>query len=219
MDGRKGMIRRYTVFTIRIAVLCALLLSSAYCQSTSERERMLRSVTKSDVDKYQELLVLPEQYTTNGAYYHKKYYDYLIGIARTLSEEQKLAIARNSIGFYFDKRENNREKLHLGLDVNIPADAQNRGLSYEAMGMSALERHLKNIIDVLYAGTAVFGEKEIFGTVVAFRWESGARSESITIWIEKREMRLFEENKLTLKELITRSPITNTAGKLIRLLL
>lgn len=219
MSGGIEIIRRYGIFTLRITILCALLLSSAYCQSTSDRERMLRSVTKSDVDRYQELLVLPEQYTTNGAYYHKKYYDYLIGIARTLSEEQKLSIAEHSIGFYFDKRENNREKLHLGLDVNIPMNAQNRALSYEAMGLRALEQHLQNIIDVLYAGTAVFGENEIHGTVVAFRWESGARTESITIWIDKKEMERFQDKKLTLKELITRSSITNTAGKLIRLLL
>ena len=197
-----------------------LILSSAQCETTSEREKSILDFSKSEAGRYQDLLIDPGQYTTNGSVYHEKYRNHLIGIARSLSADYKFTILRNSIGFYFDKKLNQRDRLYLGIDMEIPLDeATHSGSSYQHIAVTALETYLKDVLSVINSCATIFGEGEIIGMVVGFHWKIRDQRHSITIWIDERDVVRYENRQLTMKELISRSYITNTEGKLIRLLL
>ena len=197
-----------------------LILSSAQCETTSEREKSILDFSKSEAGRYQDLLIDPGQYTTNGSVYHEKYRNHLIGIARSLSADYKFTILRNSIGFYFDKKLNQRDRLYLGIDMEIPLDeATHSGSSYQHIAVTALETYLKDVLAVINSCATIFGEGEIIGMVVGFHWKIRDQRHSITIWIDERDVVRYENRQLTMKELISRSYITNTEGKLIRLLL
>ncbi len=204
---------------IAIFICGAVLSCTAGCASTSEREKTLLVSSAKESPKFEELLVLPEQYTTSGVVYHKKYHKCLTAIAAVLTEEHKLTVLPHSIGFYYDKRENVKDKLYLGIDISVPLDASYKFSSYEGIAVAILENYLKDILTVVHSCTSVFTESEILGTVIGFKWDNGGRAESINIWIDKRDVTRFENMQLTLKELISKSAITNTSGKLIRLLL
>jgi len=197
-----------------------LILSSTQCGTTSERGKSILDFSRSEAGRYRHLLIDPGQYTTNGALYHERYQNHLIGIARSLSSEYKFTILNNSIGFYFDKKLNQRDRLYLGLDMEVPLDeTAHAGSSYQHIAVTALETYLKDVLAVINSCTSIFGESEIIGMVVGFHWKIREQRHSITIWIDERDVVRYENKQLTMKELISRSYITNTEGKLIRLLL
>jgi hypothetical protein len=197
-----------------------LIVSSVQCETTSEREKSILDFSKSEAGRYQDLLIDPAQYTTNGAVYHDRYRNHLIGIARVLSSDYKFAIAKNSIGFYFDKKLNQRDHLYLGIDIEIPLDeTAHAGSSYQHIAVTALDTYLKDVLAVINSCATIFGESEIIGMVVGFHWRIKEQRSSINIWIDERDVVRYENKQLTMKELISRSYITNTEGKLIRLLL
>lgn len=196
------------------------IVSSMQCATTGEREKSILAFSKSEASRYQEFLIDPGQYTTNGAVYHEKYLNHLVGIARMLSSDYKFSIAKNSIGFYFDKKLNLRDRLYLGIDIEIPLDeSAHAGSSYQHIAVTALETYLKDVLVVINSCTTIFGESEIIGMVVGFHWKIKEQRSSINIWIDERDVVRYENKQLTMKELISRSYITNTEGKLIRLLL
>lgn len=207
--------------TMILNVLAGLLiLVSAQCETTSEREKSILNFPTSEEGRYVDLLIDPGQYTTNGAVYHQKYRTHLIGIARSLTADCKFTILKNSIGFYFDKKLNQRDRLYLGIDMEIPLDETvHAGSSYQHIAVTALETYLKDVLSVINSCATIFGESEIIGMVVGFHWRMRDRRHSITIWIDERDVVRYENRQLTMKELISRSYITNTEGKLIRLLL
>lgn len=188
------------------------------CASTSEREKAVLNVSHGDMNKYENLLVDISQYTTSGAEYHKKYHKYLIGIGRLMVEEYKQSVVDKSIGFYYDKKESRKDRLYLGIDVNAPIDFPSKNYSFERIATIILEKNLKNILTVVHSCTSIFLEKEIIGMVVGFRWEESNRLESVNIWIDEKDVLRFENNQLTLDELISRNSVTNSAGKVIRVL-
>lgn len=198
-------------------VLLFLLLST--CASMNEREKAILHFSGDSIGRYEGYLVRIDQYTTNGAQYHQKYYNHLIGIARVIMEEKKLPVVKNSIGFYFDKRENVKEKLYLGIDVRPAPDAALENYSYEGKSAAYLKRHLGDIMRVLQSCDTIFTEKEIVGIVIGFKWDGTARPEMISLWIDKTDALRYENGRLTLSELIVRNTITNTDGKIIRLAL
>jgi hypothetical protein len=204
-----------------MALWLAIALGPGRCASSSEREKslLLRPVSAGDSRTYEGLLVLPEQYTSNGALYHARYRPCLIAIARAVTEEGRLTVEPRSVGFYFDKKENVKNRLYLGLDVVVPADRVRQGVSFESAAVSMLNEYLRSLLTVIHSCTSVFSEEEVVGTVIGFRWEGATRTESMNIWIDKKDVSRFENMRLTLKELISRSMVTNTEGKLIRLLL
>jgi len=202
----------YTLFVFMI-----LITWTAACASSPQREKKILETTREEIKTYEEYLVKPEQYTTNGATYHEKYKPYLIGVARTVTTDLNLSVQKNSIGFYFDKKENRREKLFLGLDIFIPVDPSLKGASYEHIASAIMEAHLKDILAVVNSCATVLEEKEVVGAVIGFMWDSAGSRESISIWVDKTDAAMLENMKLTLKEVVIRSFITNTAGKIIRL--
>lgn len=188
------------------------------CASNSirqERENViLNNFTEEKKAKYSDILVSPEKYTTEGLKYQDKYYKYLIGIAGDISENKKLAIARNSIGFYFDKRSGNKKNLFLGLDIET---GSNFSEDYQTVAVKLLKKNLKSVLETLNSCKTIFDEEIVVGMVIGWKWKNSGDQEYMNVWIGKKDVLKFEENSLTLDELIQRSFITNTSGKIIRL--
>jgi hypothetical protein len=185
------------------------------CASTSSREGHILDFTEEKKTSYGEYLAVENQYTTGGVEYHKKYNSYLIGIAAVAIEEKKLNIVKQSIGFYYDKKKNVKNELYLGLDVNIGEDYPYQ--SYNEAAVTRLKKYLRDLLYIINSCRTVFAENEIAGMVVGFKWTRGSLNESVNIWIDKKDVLLFEDGKLTFDELICRNTITDTEGKIIRL--
>ncbi len=187
----------------------------ATCGLTTEREqKILDLYTDQNKDKYADLLVDVQNYTTSGAEYHKKFYKYLIGIAGDIVEKKKLSIEKGSVGFYYDKKSGDRSKLYLGLDINTQASYEQ---PYEAVAVNLIRKNLKEVIQTINSCRSIFSEGEIIGMVLGWKWNAKAAREHVSVWIYKEDFIRYEDGMITFDELVQRSTITNTTGRVIKL--
>lgn len=203
--------RTVTVFTILLALVCGG--SSCLSQELRREEAILQHSAASG-EKYADLLVDMQRYTTAGREYHQKYRRHLLGIAAAVVESRKLAVEKGSVGFYFDKKSNETDKLFLGLDIATNAESAE---PYGATALRLMRGTIGDIIATVHSCRSIFDEKQIEGMVIGWKWKSGGSPESVTVWIPKRYLLRFEEGKKTLGELLQMSTVTNTQGRVIRL--
>lgn len=171
-------------------------------------------VKTGDIKKYSDLLVNINSYSTNGAYYQKKYEKQLLSIAGELVEGQDLDVSKESIGFYYDKRSARTDRLFLGADVNTAREGSS---DYGRFSVKLIKENVSGIIDLMYKYQALMNENEIVGVVIGFKWLEGNSPQQVNIWIKKEDLHLFYQGKITLNEMYQRSTITNTIGKIILL--
>ena len=200
-------------------ILTLILITLATCTSADSREEKILkySVDKEKISKYEVYLVNPELYTTIGVEFHKKYQQYLIGIARYVAEEKNISIMEKSIGFYYDKREKKTNKLYLGIDIIVKLDPSEQS-AYEVVALDQLRKYLNDMLYILQSCKSIFAEEEVVGSVIGVRWEREKTTEMVTIWIDKKDVLRFEKKELTFNEIIQRNIVTNTEGKVIKLL-
>ncbi len=177
-------------------------------------EKILKQYSKEQDNKYKDLIVDIKKYTTNGALYQEKYYKLLIGVAVDIVDNKKLKIVRGSIGFYFDRKSQQKDKLYLGLDVDTGITDDN---PYGRVAVELLKKNIREISDTVNSCRSIFEEKEIVGMVIGFKWRSYSRAEQVNIWINEDDIIRFEKRNLTIDELIQKSTITDTYGKIIKL--
>ena len=206
---------------LRFIVICIVIFLST-CASRSvkdqkeEREKrekaIMENYTEEKVDKYAALLVDPERYTTNGAVYQKKYRNYLVAIADDIIEKKNLTIEPGSMGFYFDKKSNDRSRLYVGLDLNM-GPIENR--DYKKVALGLLDTNLKLIMETVSSCASMFAEEQIVGMVIGFKWKSGQFDEQVNIWMLEEEVIQYENGRITFEELVQRSTLTSSTGKII----
>jgi hypothetical protein len=202
--------RKIITILLQIAVLMV-----TTCGLTTEREqKILEYYTETNKGRYADLLVDVSGYTTSGGEFHQKYYKYLIGIAGDIVEKKKLAVEKGTIGFYFDKKSGDREKLYLGVDINTQANYEQ---SYDTVAVTLIRRNLKDVVQTINSCRSIFGESSIIGMVIGWKWNSGATREHVSVWIVKGDFIRYEDGMITFDELVQRSTITNSAGRVIRL--
>lgn len=204
----------YIIHTILLISMFPLFTCASNTIRQERENVILKNYTEEKKGKYSDILVNPEKYTTEGLKYQDKYYKYLIGIAGEITENKKLVIAKNSIGFYFDKRSGNKNNLFLGLDIET---GSNFSEEYQTAAVKLLKKNLKAVLETLNSCKTIFDEEIVVGMVIGWKWKNGGDQEYMNIWIGKKDVLRFEEHSLTLDELIQRSFITNTSGKIIRL--
>ncbi len=193
--------------------MTALLFST--CGLTTEREQnILDQYSDRNREKYADLLVGEERYTTGGVEYHRKFYKHLIGIAGDVVENKKLSVEKASVGFYYDKISGERRKLYLGLDIATSGDFSQ---PYEAVAVSLIRKDLKDIMQTVNSCRTIFSENEIVGMVIGWRWSAAGAHQHVNVWILKNDLLKFEDGMLTFDELVQRSTITSTIGRVIRL--
>lgn len=218
------MMNRYLQIT---SVILIMLLST--CASKNARQEKEASLfagyTEKSEEKYSEYLVDTKRYTSDGIIYHEKYKKYLITIASQISEKNPgygRDLARGSIGFYYDRKSIDKNKLYIGFDV-ISTEKIERDPSLSAevefakRAVSYLRRDLKIFVSAIYPFKTVLDEKNILGLVVGWRWKTSSGEESFSIWIPKNDLVKYEESRLTFEELVERATITNSSGKIIKL--
>ncbi len=180
-----------------------------------EREdKILKQYSKEQDKKYKDLIVDIGKYTTNGAVFQEKYYKLLIGVAVDIVDNKKLRIVKGSIGFYYDRKSEQKNRLYLGLDIDTGLTDDN---SYGRVAVELLKKNIRDISDTVNSCRSIFEEKEIVGMVIGFKWKSYTREEQVNIWINEADILRFEKRNLTFEELIQKSTITNTRGNIIKL--
>ena len=193
----------------------AIALATENCAAVDARKEgdILKRYSEESREKYGSLLVDVSKYTTNGVRYHEKYRKLLIGLAGEIIEGRNLAIVPGSIGFYFDKKSEQKESLYLGLDIDAGGSQTE---SYSGVVAYLVKHNLREIIQTVRSCVSIFSENEVVGMVVGWRWTSGSSQEQVNIWMNKDDLLKYEDRKLTFEERVLRSVVTNTAGKIIR---
>jgi hypothetical protein len=199
-----------------IAFVCCIFTMCATAQQKNDSSEHVDISHYAQADaSFDKYLVAEDSYTTNGIIYHKKYINYLYGIAKLIKNEHKVEIGERSIGFYYDKRENRKDKLFLGVDIIMPEQLVSPELSYEKNARFFVNKYLRQTMNVLVSCTDILGENEVRGVVTGFVWQRNNVKELINIWIRKDDLSLFYSNQITMTELIVRSTFTNTEGRII----
>jgi len=223
LDQMERNVRTILIASIYSFIICCLIVTCNHQikdpdghsnnKISSEREKkVLAKYTAKNEEKYANLLVPLKRYTTRGIIYHKKYYRYLIAIAGDIIEDKKMKIVPRSIGFYFDKKSKIKNELYLGLDIDTNATY---GQSYNEVAKHILKENIRKIMDTVNSCETIFKENEVVGMVVGFSWKSTILDYQCTIWIPEDIVNLFEKRKITIEELIHRSTVTNSIGKVI----
>jgi len=202
-------------------IIFILFLSTCGSRSVKDSDRqrevrekaILNQYSQEKNEKYADLLVDIQRYTTNGAAFQERYHKYLIGIAGDITENKGMTIGKGSIGFYFDKKSSDRDRLYLGLDI-LAGDISNK--QYDRVALALIHEYMESIMETMNSCKTIFGEKEVVGMVIGFKWKGGDSDEQVNIWIQKEDVLKYEINQLTFDELVQRSTVTNTAGKIIR---
>lgn len=220
MNCRNYYILILLIFTVSIFFTCASKPEHYAVPSIesekSREEKILNLYTDQKNEKYADMLVPLDRYTTKGSVYHQKYHRHLISIAGDIVENKRMMVASGSIGFYFDKKLNDREHLYLGLDIDT---AENTPEGYQTAAMRFIRRDLKKLMQTVNSCRTIFYEDAIIGMVIGWKWRSAGSREFVNIWISKGDVISYENSRLTFDELIQRGTITNTDGKIIRLAL
>ncbi|MBN1531050.1 MAG: hypothetical protein JXA20_00155 [Spirochaetes bacterium] len=197
-----------------LIVVCFLSTCGSTSSESVREETILNRATKEKSDVYAAFLVDPSQYTTRGGDFQKTYYRHLIGIAGEIIEKRKLTIVRGSIGFYYDKKSGDKNRLYLGVDIDS-------GRSYPGSltvnAMKLLRRDVGIVVHTMNSCRSIFSEKEVVGMVIGWKWSGSAGPDYVSLWIDKGDVMKYESRQLTVEEVIHRSTVTSSSGKVIRL--
>lgn len=165
-------------------------------------------------NRYSVYLVDISSYSTNGAYYQKKYESFILSVVAALTEKQDFDISKKSAGFYFDKRSNRTDRLYFGFDVEVVKD---NSLDYGRFSTQVIKENVETVLSEIFRYERMLDEKEIAGLVLGFKWRDGRINQQVNIWIKKEDMVLARQAKITINEMYQRSTITNSEGKIILL--
>lgn len=198
------------------ALLTLIIIFSLQCESTGERVIPATPMPGNPENVYDKYLVPIDQYTTKGSYYHKKYYRQLLEVAHAFNADRSLHVVERSIGFYHDKKKKDDAKLYMGIDFTLDSgDVEGRG--YGERISYLLTKQLPAIVPVIMSRKDIHNENDIIGIVVGMRWRQGWSPEHFNFWLKSSDARLYENNRITLKELVQRNTITDMGGDIIRL--
>ena len=201
-------------------MLCSIVLCSFSCDKKTgmeagvREEEILKQFNVENDKKFNDYLVKKEIYTTRGHLFQDKYHKHLIDIVGDVINNKKLLIKKGTVGFYYDKKSKNTARLYLGLDID---SKKTFAASYSSESIGLLKNDLKIIIETVFSCKSVFLEEDIVGVVIGWYWNKNGTSQFLNIWMSERDLLKFEKNSLTFNELLTRSTVTNTMGRIIRL--
>jgi len=206
------------------SILVTMMISAAACASSGDVRGDKNGLkngrgtegteVRNEGVKYEDYLVDINSYSTNGAYYQKKYKKDIIGLARDMAEQQDMDISIGSVGFYYDKKSNRPDRLFFGFDIVV--NNENR-LNYSRFSVKLIKEYVADIADEIYKYSFVRSEKEVVGIVIGFKWRDGSIDQQVNIWIKKEDVALFVEERLTANEMFQRGSITNSRGRIILL--
>jgi hypothetical protein len=200
---------------ISVILSCLIFTMCATAEVKNQKYDIAKYSSKSSV--YDRYLVSLDSYTTIGSVYHKKYEETLYGIAKIFIDEKKFVINDKTIGFYYDKKENRKDRLFFGADFNVSQSVVSDDADYEKNVRSVLKNYLLPSMEVMHSCPEVLNENDVKGIVFGYIWERSKRKELVNIWITKEDLVSYFKNDVTLTELVIRSVVTNTEGRIFRI--
>lgn len=200
----------------KISLILVLLLIFSTCSTSSKSLYKVNEYKYDKANENSKYMVELDSYTTGGSVYHKKYLNYLFGIAKVLREEKQISIKERSIGFYYDDNLS-KSNFYLGVDVQCDNNYVSENKTYEENGRVMMKAYLKNVLDVIDSAEKIFEEKNIEGVVIGLFWQESGRKKYINVWARKNDFKKYLNGKLTLRGFVFKCTVTDYDGRIIRL--
>ncbi len=162
---------------------------------------------------------VPEyQYTTQeGIRLHALYNTRLNELGLEIKKIEPLLPRIRTFGFYYDNKTKEKNKLYLGFDCDVGGNSSSAD-SYPLRAWNVIFKNLNPVLSKSKILHQILQDQDIQGLVISFYW-FGEGPEGIILWIEKKDIEQYMQNKIIYPELIARSTTTRTDGKIINLLL
>ncbi len=193
-----------------ILVLCGGMVFA----SSDKDERGSGNCDPEKCEKYSDYLVDVKQYKRGGESFHRKYRPELLCLAAAVIEEQDAPLVKKSVGFYHDKKSGTRSPYYIGFDLSAEFDGS---LDYGRFCTKLIKENVGGIAGEAGSFDRVLEDSEVAGLAITFRWVWENAECNVTIWLNERDIREFNSEKITAGELYQRSTITNSSGEVILL--
>lgn len=202
----------------KFKIINLFLITVLACSASANKKYDMNDYDKKKVNEYDNYLVKDSDYTTNGITYHKKYKVCMYSIVEHLMVKQQYEIVMQSVGFYYDQKKS-KNKYYLGLDIICDEKTVLINQSYSDNGRKMIKEYLPPIMNIVFSCDKIFAENDIEGIVIGLVWKRNGRNESINIWTAKDDISRYYNKRLTFREMVYRSTVTDSQDRIIRLTL
>ncbi|MCX8122786.1 MAG: hypothetical protein N3F66_01310 [Spirochaetes bacterium] len=206
-------------FTGIILFLCMI----TACASADERISNNNKNISGDSSIKQQTVnsdyAVPEyQYTTQeGIKLNATYNTKLNDLGAEIKKIEPLMPRNRTFGFYYDNKTKEKNKLYLGFDCDVQG-AITGADSYPMRAWNIIFKNLNPVLTKSRILHQILQDQDVKGLVISFYWLYEG-SEGIIIWLEKKDIEQYMQNKIIYPELIARSTTTRPDGKIINLVL
>ncbi|MEW6526868.1 MAG: hypothetical protein AB1444_09400 [Spirochaetota bacterium] len=162
---------------------------------------------------------VPEfQYTTQeGIKLNTMYNTKLNDFGLEIKKIEPLVPRTRTFGFYYDNKTKEKNRLYLGFDCDVGGTITGAD-SFPLRAWNIIFKNLNPVLAKSKILHQILQDENIQGLVISFYWFFEG-PEGIIVWIEKKDIEQYMQNKIIYPELIARSTTTRLDGKIINLIL
>jgi len=205
----------------RLSILVVLSLFIVSACATANEKNVQQTVGDSSTQQsaVSNDYAVPEfQYTTQeGIKLNAMYNTKLNDLGLEIKKIEPLAHRIRTFGFYYDNKTKEKNKLYLGFDCDVGGTITGAD-SYPLRAWNIIFKNLNPVLTKSKILHQILQDENIQGLVISFYWFFEG-SEGIILWIEKKDIEQYMQNKIIYPELIARSTTTRLDGKIINLIL
>lgn len=205
----------------RLSILVVLSLFIVSACATANEKNVQQTVGDSSTQQsaVSNDYAVPEfQYTTQeGIKLNAMYNTKLNDLGLEIKKIEPLVPRTRTFGFYYDNKTKEKNKLYLGFDCDVGGTITGAD-SYPLRAWNIIFKNLNPVLIKSKILHQILQDENIQGLVISFYWFFEG-SEGIILWIEKKDIEQYMQNKIIYPELIARSTTTRLDGKIINLIL
>jgi len=205
----------------RLSILVVLSLFIVSACATANEKNVQQTVGDSSTQQsaVSNDYAVPEfQYTTQeGIKLNAMYNTKLNDLGLEIKKIEPLVPRTRTFGFYYDNKTKEKNKLYLGFDCDVGGTITGAD-SYPLRAWNIIFKNLNPVLTKSKILHQILQDENIQGLVISFYWFFEG-SEGIILWIEKKDIEQYMQNKIIYPELIARSTTTRLDGKIINLIL